>query len=82
MRIVSLAALLLSTTAPAATPWIVSPQSVRAHEAFLAGDALRGRGSATPPTRRSRPPMSPRSSKVMDCSARRACRTMCRPPGW
>ena len=47
MRIIPLAALFLATTAPAATPWTVRPESVRAHEEFLAGDALRGRGSAT-----------------------------------
>jgi aminopeptidase YwaD len=42
-----LSALLLATAAPAAVPWTVRPQWVRAHEDFLAGDALRGRGSAT-----------------------------------
>ena len=47
MRIIPLASLLLATAAPAATPWTVQPRWVRAHEAFLAGDALRGRGSAT-----------------------------------
>jgi aminopeptidase YwaD len=48
MRIIPLAALLLATAAPAAAkPWTVDPQWVRAHENFLAGDALRGRGSAT-----------------------------------
>ncbi|WBO23158.1 M28 family metallopeptidase [Sphingomonas abietis] len=48
MRVILLSTLLLATAAPAATPWTVQPQSVRAHEDFLAGDALRGRGSATP----------------------------------
>lgn len=50
MHIIPFAALLLATAAsaaPAAIPWTVSSQSVRAHEDFLAGDALRGRGSAT-----------------------------------
>ncbi|MBW8881993.1 MAG: peptidase M28, partial [Asticcacaulis sp.] len=28
--------------------WTVKPEWVAAHEAFLASDALRGRGSATP----------------------------------
>lgn len=48
MRFLALAALLLATSAPAATPWTVRPTWVLAHESFLAGDALRGRGSATP----------------------------------
>jgi aminopeptidase YwaD len=47
MRIMLLSTLLLATAAPAATPWTVRPEWVRAHEDFLAGDALRGRGSAT-----------------------------------
>ena len=47
MRIMLLSTLLFATAAPAATPWTVRPQWVRAHEDFLAGDALRGRGSAT-----------------------------------
>ncbi len=47
MRIMLLSALLLATAAPAQMPWTVQPQWVRAHEDFLAGDALRGRGSAT-----------------------------------
>ena len=29
-------------------PWTVKPEWVRAHEGFLASDALHGRGSATP----------------------------------
>jgi aminopeptidase YwaD len=33
--------------APASKDWTVQPQWVAAHEAFLASDALRGRGSAT-----------------------------------
>lgn len=47
MRIIPFAALLLATAAPAEASWTVSAQSVRAHEDFLAGDTLRGRGSAT-----------------------------------
>ncbi|WP_454882926.1 M28 family metallopeptidase [Sphingomonas oryzagri] len=47
MRITVLSAFLLATAASAATPWTVRPEWVRAHEDFLAGDALRGRGSAT-----------------------------------
>src|ERR1700753_2565448 len=47
MRIIPLAAILVATASPAETPWTVRPQWVRAHEDFLAGDALRGRGSAT-----------------------------------
>lgn len=47
MRIMVVLTLLFATAAPAATPWTVRPQWIRAHEAFLAGDALRGRGSAT-----------------------------------
>lgn len=35
-------------TSAAADEWTVKPQWVAAHEAFLASDALRGRGSATP----------------------------------
>ncbi|MGZ3305537.1 MAG: peptidase M28, partial [Asticcacaulis sp.] len=37
----------LSTHASAETPWTVRPEWVAAHEAFLASDALNGRGSAT-----------------------------------
>jgi hypothetical protein len=29
------------------TPWVVKPEWVKAHEVFLASDAMRGRGSAT-----------------------------------
>jgi hypothetical protein len=47
MRMMLLSALLFATAAPATLPWTVRPQWVRAHEDFLAGDALRGRGSAT-----------------------------------
>lgn len=47
MRIMLFSTLLLATAAPAATPWTVRPEWVRAHEDFLAGDALRGRDSAT-----------------------------------
>ena len=36
-----------SLAAAAPTTWIVQPQWVAAHEAFLASDALQGRGSAT-----------------------------------
>lgn len=44
-----MAAALAFITAPAhAQDWQVKQQWVAAHEAFLAGDALRGRGSATP----------------------------------
>ena len=43
------AAFLAFATVPAhAQDWQVKQQWVAAHEAFLAGDALRGRGSATP----------------------------------
>jgi len=49
--IFAMAALLLAPTiafaAPPAEAWIVQPQWVAAHEAFLASDALQGRGSAT-----------------------------------
>ena len=48
-RLLVLAAALAA--AGCATPvsrWRVNPASVRGHEAFLASDALRGRGSATP----------------------------------
>jgi hypothetical protein len=38
---------LVCTTAQAETPWTVKPEWVAAHEAFLASDALNGRGSAT-----------------------------------
>jgi len=38
----------LSTACATPSHWTVSPASVAAHEAFLASDALRGRGSATP----------------------------------
>lgn len=41
------AALLIASSAVAAKDWVVQPQSVAAHEAFLASDALQGRGSAT-----------------------------------
>jgi len=36
-----------SVAAPAAPAWTVHPAWVRAHESFLASDAMRGRGSAT-----------------------------------
>jgi len=38
----------LSSLAQNASPWKVKPEWVRAHEMFLASDAMRGRGSATP----------------------------------
>lgn len=38
----------LTTSVHAQDAWTVKPQWVAAHEAFLASDALRGRGSATP----------------------------------
>ena len=38
----------LSSLAQTASPWKVKPEWVRAHEMFLASDAMRGRGSATP----------------------------------
>ncbi len=37
----------VSAQAQAETPWTVKPEWVAAHEAFLASDALNGRGSAT-----------------------------------
>jgi len=45
-----LAGMLAIFAAPsmAGQPWTVKPEWVRAHESFLASDALRGRGSATP----------------------------------
>jgi len=43
----SLVALALASTSPAATGSTVTERSVAAHEAFLASDALQGRGSAT-----------------------------------
>lgn len=51
-RAAGLAALVLAcattaSSALAATPWVVKPEWVSAHESFLASDALRGRGSAT-----------------------------------
>src|SRR5438309_3125240 len=43
---------LLLASAPAlaapAVPWVVKPEWVKADEAYLASDALAGRGSATP----------------------------------
>jgi len=42
-----LIALALASTAPAATARSITERSVAAHEAFLASDALQGRGSAT-----------------------------------
>ena len=47
LLLIALAAALSSACATS-THWIVSPASVHAHEVFLASDALRGRGSATP----------------------------------
>jgi peptidase M28-like protein len=38
----------LSSLAQTSSPWKVKPEWVRAHEMFLASDAMRGRGSATP----------------------------------
>src|SRR5438045_3634243 len=43
----SFIALALASTAPAATANSITERSVAAHEAFLASDALQGRGSAT-----------------------------------
>ena len=43
----AVAALALASTAQAETPWTVKPEWVAAHEAFLASDAVNGRGSAT-----------------------------------
>jgi len=40
-------ALALASTSPAATASVITERSVAAHEAFLASDALQGRGSAT-----------------------------------
>ncbi len=48
ISILAMAAALSAVTASAQTPWQVRADSVRAHESFLASDALRGRGSATP----------------------------------
>ena len=45
--LISLGAL-LATACASPSQWTVNPASVHAHEAFLASDALRGRGSATP----------------------------------
>ena len=42
-----LIALALASTSPAATASRITERSVAAHEAFLASDALQGRGSAT-----------------------------------
>jgi hypothetical protein len=42
------AILALASTSAQAEDWRVKQEWVAAHEAFLAGDALRGRGSATP----------------------------------
>ncbi len=38
----------LTSLAQNSSPWKVKPEWVRAHEMFLASDAMRGRGSATP----------------------------------
>jgi aminopeptidase YwaD len=52
-RRIALAALILTAAAPlpaqpgASSGWTVKPEWVRAHESFLASDALQGRGSAT-----------------------------------
>ena len=43
----AVAALSFAVSAHAEDPWIVRPEWVAAHEAFLASDALNGRGSAT-----------------------------------
>ncbi|MEA3081434.1 MAG: aminopeptidase YwaD [Sphingomonadales bacterium] len=45
--ILQLIALALASTAPATTASSITERSVAAHEAFLASDALQGRGSAT-----------------------------------
>ena len=47
MKAFFLATALVAAPAAAQDHWTVQPQSVRAHEAFLASDALQGRGSAT-----------------------------------
>ena len=46
--LIAAAILALTSTSTHAQDWQVKQQWVAAHEAFLAGDALRGRGSATP----------------------------------
>jgi aminopeptidase YwaD len=47
MGALAVSAGLAALPAVAATPWVVQPRWVAAHEAFLASDALAGRGSAT-----------------------------------
>ncbi|HEU5451070.1 MAG TPA: M28 family peptidase [Terriglobales bacterium] len=47
-RILAAAFFLSCLSAAAQAPWTVRPEWVRAHEEFLASDALHGRGSATP----------------------------------
>jgi hypothetical protein len=44
---IAVATVLIGATPSLAANWVVKPESVRAHETFLASDALRGRGSAT-----------------------------------
>jgi Zn-dependent M28 family amino/carboxypeptidase len=43
----AVAIMLVAATPSFAADWVVKPESIRAHENFLASDALRGRGSAT-----------------------------------
>lgn len=43
-----LSGLAAAQTAPQTAAWTVRPEWVQAHEDYLAGDALRGRGSGTP----------------------------------
>ena len=46
--LIAVAVLAFTSTSTYAQDWQVKQEWVAAHEAFLAGDALRGRGSATP----------------------------------
>jgi hypothetical protein len=48
LRIVVLLSVTASFVSAQTSSWVVQPEWVRAHEMFLASDAMRGRGSATP----------------------------------
>jgi Zn-dependent M28 family amino/carboxypeptidase len=47
IRLVAAAAAFVGTSQASAADWVVRPEWVKAHEDFLAGPQLRGRGSAT-----------------------------------
>src|SRR5579859_4329673 len=48
LRVIAFATICVSLSPCQTSEWKVKPEWVHAHEMFLASDAMRGRGSATP----------------------------------